>query len=150
MGRNGGKLAKRREKTMGKRYTITQLARAAGVPTTTLRYYERAGILEAEDRSQGNYRLYTDESLGRLKFIRAAQAIGFTLDDVKELLGRADEEPAPCRDVQSLTEGRLADIAERLRDLRHVQRVLKSSLEKCKKTEQAGCCHVIETLRRKP
>jgi MerR family mercuric resistance operon transcriptional regulator len=134
---------------MGKRYTITQFARAAGVPTTTLRYYERAGLLEAEDRSQGNYRLYTDESLRRLKFIRAAQAIGFTLDDVKELLGRVDENPAPCRDVQALIEQRLAEIEEKLKDLHHVQRVLKSSLAKCRETEQAGCCHVIETLRRK-
>ena len=134
---------------MAKQFTITQLARAADVPTTTLRYYERAGLLEPEDRSQGNYRLYTDESLRRLKFIRAAQAIGFTLDDVKQILGRVAEEPPPCRQVQTLIEGRLADIEDRLKDLRHVQRVLKSSLETCKKTEQAGCCHVVETLRRK-
>ncbi len=135
-------------RTMAKQFTISQLARAAEVPTTTLRYYERAGLLEPEDRSQGNYRLYTDESLRRLKFIRAAQAIGFTLEDVKLLLGRGTEEPPPCRQVQTLIQGRLADIEERLKDLRHVQRVLKSSLEKCKKTEQAGCCHVVETLRR--
>ncbi len=134
---------------MGKHLTISQLAKAVAVPTTTVRYYERAGLLKPEDRSAGNYRLYGVESLRRLKFIRAAQAIGFTLDDVRELLGRVEAEPPPCRDVQTLIEGRLADIEERLKDLRHVQRVLKSSLEKCKQTEQAGCCHVIETLRQK-
>lgn len=133
---------------MGQPYTIAQLARAANVPTTTLRYYERAGLLEAEDRSLGNYRLYSDESLRRLKFIRAAQAIGFTLDDVKKLLGNQDGKALSCREVQSLIEERLSNIEERLRDLRHVERVLKSSLAKCKKTEQAGCCHVIETLQR--
>src|SRR5262245_44204664 len=141
-------LARSYDRRMGEHLTISQLAKAVVVPTTTVRYYERAGLLKPEDRSAGNYRLYGDESLRRLKFIRAAQAIGFTLDDVKELLGRVDEEPPPCREVQTLIEGRLADIAERLKDLRHVQRVLKSSLERCRKTEQAGCCHVIETLRR--
>jgi DNA-binding transcriptional MerR regulator len=68
---------------MGRQYTITQLAQAANVPTTTLRYYERAGLVLPEGRSQGNYRLYSDESLRRLRFIRAAQAVGFTLDDVR-------------------------------------------------------------------
>lgn len=134
---------------MGKLYTISHLAKIVGVRTTTLRYYERVGLLEPEDRSAGNYRLYGDESLRRLKFIRAAQATGFTLDDVKELLGGANKESPPCRDVQVLIEQRLAGIEERLKDLRHVRRVLKSSLAKCRRTEQAGCCHVIEALRRK-
>jgi MerR family mercuric resistance operon transcriptional regulator len=132
---------------MGKHLTVGQLAKAAAVPSTTVRYYERAGLLKSEVRSAGNYRLYGDESLRRLKFIRAAQAIGFRLDNVQELLGRVDEQPPPCRDVQSLIEVRLAEIEKRLKDLHHVQRVLKSSLQKCKKTERAGCCHVIETLR---
>ena len=132
---------------MGRQFTISQLARAAGVPTTTLRYYERAGLLGPEDRSAGNYRLYTDESLRRLKFIRAAQSIGFTLDDVKTLLGIHDGEAPACPDVQALIHERLTDIEERLKDLRHVQRVLKSALEKCKEMQQAGYCHVIETLR---
>ena len=57
---------------MSQQYTISRLAKAVGVPTTTLRYYERVGLLEPEDRTEGNYRLYTDESLSRIKFIRAA------------------------------------------------------------------------------
>ena len=69
---------------MGVHYTISQLARAAETPTTTVRYYERIGLFEPADRSQNNYRLYSDESLRKLRFIRAAQAIGFTLDDVLE------------------------------------------------------------------
>jgi MerR family mercuric resistance operon transcriptional regulator len=132
---------------MRRQYTISQLASAVGVPTTTLRYYERAGLLEPEDRSGGNYRLYTDESLRRLKFIRAAQAIGFTLDDVKALLATKDGETPSCPDVQVLIQERLSNIEDRLKDLRHVQRVLKSALQKCIETQQAGCCHVIETLR---
>lgn len=132
---------------MRKQYTISQLAHAAGVPTTTLRYYERIGLIEPEDRSAGNYRLYSEESLRKLKFIRAAQSIGFTLDDVRALLGVQDGSMASCREVQALVAARLGDIESRLRDLRHVQRVLKQSLEKCRENELAGCCHIIETLR---
>jgi DNA-binding transcriptional MerR regulator len=132
---------------MSRRYTISQLAHAAEVPTTTVRYYERVGLVQPEDRSEGNYRLYSDESLQKLKFIRTAQSIGFTLDDVKALLSAPDSSAASCRQVQSLVEERLAEVAQRLKDLRHVQHVLKSALAKCRETERAGCCHVIETLR---
>ncbi|QDT52744.1 Mercuric resistance operon regulatory protein [Caulifigura coniformis] len=132
---------------MSKQYTISQLAQAADIPTTTVRYYERVGLVEPEDRTVGNYRLYSEESLRKLKFIRAAQAIGFTLDDVKALLSTPNNTAASCREVQSRIENRLAEVDQRLKDLRHVQRVLKASLEKCKDTEQADCCHVIETLR---
>lgn len=129
-----------------KRYTISQLAQAADVPTTTLRYYERAGLLHPEDRSRGNYRLYSDESLRRLKFIRAAQAVGFTLDDVKMLLGNNDGKSLACCDVQPLIADRLAEIDGRLKDLRHVQRVLRSALETCRETERTECCPVLNTL----
>ena len=130
--------------------TISELAKAVGVPTTTLRYYERVGLLKPEDRSQGNYRLFGGESLRRLRFIRAAQAIGFRLEAVKTLLGIHDAGMPACRNVQALIGERLTDIEERLKDLRHVQRVLKSSLRKCIESEQRGCCHVIETLRKMP
>lgn len=132
---------------MSKRYTISQLADTADIPTTTVRYYERIGLVEPEDRSAGNYRLYSEESLRKLKFIRAAQAIGFTLDDVKALLSTPRNTGGSCREVQSLIEARLAEVDKRLKDLRHVQRVLRASLEKCRDTERADCCHVIETLR---
>ena len=133
---------------MSQQYTISQLAKSAGIPTTTtMRYCERIGLVTPEDRSHGNYRLYGEESLRKVKFIRAAQSIGFTLDDVKALLAAPDSTAASCREVQTLIEERMAEVGQRLKDLRHVQRVLKSSLEKCKETERADCCHVIETLR---
>ena len=90
-------------------YTISQLAKAAETPTSTLRYYERIGLLRPEDRSPANYRLYDDESLRRLRFIRAAQTIGFTLDHVSTLLGNRDGKTPTCSEVQALIEERLAD-----------------------------------------
>ncbi|HUY90102.1 MAG TPA: heavy metal-responsive transcriptional regulator [Pirellulales bacterium] len=132
---------------MSGRYTISQLARAAAVPVTTVRYYERVGLVRPEDRSLGNYRLYGDESLRTLKFIRSAQSIGFTLDDVKALLSAPQSGAASCRQVQSLIEERLADVDRRLKDLRHVRTVLKTALGKCRKSEAQGRCVVIESLR---
>ncbi len=133
---------------MNGQYTISQLAKAAGVPTTTMRYYERIGLVEPEDRSHGNYRLYSDESLQKVNFIRAAQATGFTLDDVKSLLSDDAGGRSKCGNVQGLIEDRLVDIEARLKDLRHVRKVLKSSLKKCQTQKKTDCCQVVESLRR--
>jgi MerR family mercuric resistance operon transcriptional regulator len=131
---------------MSGHHTIGQLARAVGIPTSTVRYYERVGLLRPDSRSTGNYRLYGDESVERLKFIRAAQATGFTLEDVTVLLDFREDDSGCCQEVQKLIELRLFDVKKRMDDLRHVQSVLKSSLEKCRKTEQQGHCQVIDRL----
>lgn len=133
--------------TMDGQYTISQLAKAAEIPTTTLRYYERIGLVEPEDRSHGNYRLYGDESLRKLRFIRAAQATGFTLDDVKALLSDDSGGTPTCGSVQGLIEERLADIKTRLQDLQHVQKVLNSALRKCRTQKKTDCCQVVQGLR---
>ncbi len=127
-------------------FTISQLASAAGIPTTTLRYYERVGLIEPDDRSAGNYRLYTDDSLRKVKFIRAAQGIGFTLDDIKQLLAAEGGSVPRCCDVQSLLNDRLADVEQRLRDLQDVKRVLQSALRKCQRGRPNDPCRVIESL----
>lgn len=131
---------------MARQFTISQVAKSAKLPTTTVRYYERVGLVEPDDRSAGNYRLYSEESLRKLKFIRAAQAVGFTLDDIKALLDRPDDQNSACEDVQRLIEKRLSDIKQKLKDLRHVQRVLQSSLNQCREFQSAECCHVLKTL----
>jgi DNA-binding transcriptional MerR regulator len=122
--------------------TIGQLAQAGGVPSSTVRYYERIGLIEPESRSMGNYRLYGAAAIEQLRFIRSAQAIGFGLDDISTLLGGA-----ACKDVQSLIDRRLADIAERLRDLRHVQRVLTSCLAACRGARNKECPVVVKLRR---
>lgn len=132
---------------VARKHTISQLAKLVKVPVSTVRYYERVNLLEPVGRSAGNYRLYGDESLHRLKFIRAAQAIGFRLEDIRNLLLESEMDHPCCRDVQDLIEERLKDINEQLKNLRHVNKVLKSTLKKCEKTESKGCCHLIETLR---
>lgn len=134
---------------MSKQPTISELAKAADIPISTLRYYERIGLVEPENRSCGNYRLYGDQSLKKLKFIRAAQAIGFTLEDVKSLLADGEAKVPTCGNVQGLIEARLTDVEERLKDLRHVRKVLKSALKQCHQQKKSDCCQVVADLRNK-
>ncbi|SRR5579883_1020632 len=135
---------------MESRYTIGRLAHAAGVPTSTVRYYERVGLLRPSGRSEGNYRLYGREDLDRLRFIRAAQAIGFTIENILEIVSHDHDEPHLCEDVQKVIENRLTDVEKRMSDLRHVERVLRSALATCRKTAGPGHCEVIDRLSHAP
>jgi MerR family mercuric resistance operon transcriptional regulator len=131
---------------MGTTYTIGRLAQAAGVPTSTVRYYERARLLPPDRRTDGTYRVYGPAALERLRFIRAAQAIGLTLEDIATLLDFRDGRTAPCREVRTLIEARLSELETRLEQLEHVRGVLRSSLRMCRRGEPSGRCEVIDRL----
>lgn len=131
---------------MAKSYTIGELARLAGVPTSTLRYYERAGLVRPSGRSEGNYRLYGETDLERLRFIRAAQATGFALDDMTALLDHRHATASSCHEVQELIRHRLEEVERRMADLRHVEEVLRKALATCHETEKPGHCEVIDLL----
>jgi DNA-binding transcriptional MerR regulator len=131
---------------MRKGYTIGELARAAGVRSSTVRFYERRGLLTPEGRSEGNYRLYGEESLRRLRFIRSAQAAGFTLADIKLLLRFQDGDVAPCGQVQELIAVRLEQVAAQLGQLQQVDGMLRGWLAVCRKSERSGRCGVLEEL----
>ncbi len=126
--------------------TIGALSRRTGIPASTLRYYEREGLLEPSGRTEANYRLYSPEGLERLRFIRAAQQVGFTLIDIRTLLAHRDRVITPCREVSPLIEERLAHVEERLAEFRHVRRVLRSFLKECHEAKQDAACHVLAKL----
>jgi MerR family mercuric resistance operon transcriptional regulator len=128
-------------------YTIGQLAKAAGVPTSTVRFYERTGLLHPDGRSGGNYRQYTQQALERLRFIRSAQATGFSLDDVRDLLKLTDSDKLPCDDIAALTRKRLEEVRTRLKELRRVERVLTESLENCCRGTSPDLCDRIIGLK---
>ena len=127
-------------------HTIGQLARAAGVPVSTVRYYERAGLLRPDARTGGNYRAYGPSSLARLRFIRTAQSTGFSLKDVQELLGLATDEGPPCDEIESVTRKRLVEVRQRIRELRRVEAVLRKSLDACCKGASLDLCNEIIRL----
>ncbi len=131
---------------MNQRYTIGELAKRVGIPTSTVRYYERRGLLMPGDRSGSNYRLYGQDALDRLQFMRAAQAAGFTLSDISVLLEFKEGITPPCNEIQDLISERLSYVAEQLTHLEHVQTVLESWLKVCREAERTGRCGVIEGL----
>jgi MerR family mercuric resistance operon transcriptional regulator len=124
---------------------IGRTARAAGVATSTLRYYEREGLIQPAERTPNGYRLYDSAAVERLEFIRAAQAVGFTLDDIRALLELDGE--SPCQQVQALIQRRLAEINKKLKNLRQVRATLAGALERCRKSRKR--CAVVADLKRK-
>lgn len=129
--------------------TIGQLADEAGVPTSTLRYYERAHLLEPSGRTEGNYRVYGPGAFQRVRFIRVAQAAGFSLEDITTLLKVRDGVTAPCEDVEYLIEHRLSEVRKRLKDLREIDRHLKGFLVMCRDSDEKDHCKVLDELTEK-
>lgn len=129
-------------------YSIGQLAKAAGVPTTTLRYYERSGLLTPDFRTGGNYRGYSADALERLRFIRSAQATGFSLDDVEGLLKLTYSPDPPCDEVLAVMRRRLAELRQKIKELRQVERALAKSLDGCCKGPGPDLCDDICRLKK--
>lgn len=128
--------------------TIGELARDTGVPASTVRFYERRGLLSPSARSDGNYRLFAPEQVDRVRFVRAAQQAGFTLRDIAALLALRDGDAAPCPRVRGLIDARLQRVAAELEHLRHVEGVLRRWLGACRRAERSGRCVVLEGLER--
>lgn len=126
--------------------TIGQLASQADVPTSTVRYYERRGLLKCEGRTRANYRQYGKATLERLRFIRSAQAAGFTLVDIRSLLRFRDGDDTPCRQVQELIAARLDRVRRELAHLREVEQLLGQWSRVCSAAERTGRCGVMDRL----
>ncbi len=121
--------------------TIGKIAEQVGVATSTLRFYEREGLIRPTERSKAGYRLYAANAVEQLRFIRAGQAIGFALDDIRTLLV-LDEETS-CKQVQKLIEQRLEDIDAKLANLKRVRSTLSAALGRCRKSKR-GCAVVAD------
>src|SRR6266498_1490839 len=91
-------------------FTVSELARAANVGVSTLRFYERARLLPKPARSAANYRLYSEDAVGRIRFIRRAQELGFTLDEIKDILNLRVSGERSCAEVRELAEAKIAEI----------------------------------------
>ena len=129
------------------RLAIGPLSKRTGCNIETIRYYERVGLLPAPARSPGRYRLYGDQHLKRLTFIRRARALGFSVQEVRTLLKLADERRRPCAEVRGVAAAHLEDVRAKIADLRAMERVLRETVARC--MEGAGShCPLIETLYR--
>ncbi len=124
-------------------WTIGQLARAAGVHVETIRYYQRMGLLPMPPRPPGGVRRYPTELVHRIRFIKRAQALGFTLKDIAELLALGE---GRCEDVRQRAEARLQGIEARIRDLESMREALEGFIRRCQAGEPSAPCPLIERL----
>ncbi len=135
--------------SFSKTLRIGELARASGVSTKTIRFYEAQGVLPPARRGDNGYRLYQADDIDRLRFIRGARSLDFSLDDLKEILALRDRGEAPCRYVVQLLAQKAAEIEERIRQLEHLQTELRQLLAQAADLpdddiEMKECiCHLI-------
>ena len=124
--------------------TVSQLARAAAVNVETVRYYQRIGLLPLPRRNFGSIRRYLADDLKRVRFVKRAQKLGFSLDEVALLLGLSDGRH--CAETKALAETRLAVVEEKIADLEAIRQALKGLVAKCSKGSRGCGCPVIDAL----
>ena len=125
--------------------TIGVLSRRTGCKVETIRYYERIGLLPAPARSAGGHRLFGEDHLKRLTFIRRGRELGFSLDDIRGLLGLVDGGAYTCAEVKAVTLEHLGEVRRKLADLRRLERVLKGMAAECDGGSLPDC-PVIDAL----
>lgn len=126
--------------------TIGEVANAAGVNVQTVRYYERRGLVAAERRTDAGYRQFGGDAVARLRFIRHAQALGFSLKEIKELLALRVRNHSACGRVEARTREKIADVERRLRDLRRMKRTLEQLAATCASRRTTNECPILKTL----
>lgn len=124
--------------------TIGQLAETAEVNVETIRYYQRIGLLPLPDRDYGRIRRYSKTDLKRVRFIKRAQALGFSLEEVALLLELSDGEH--CKETRLLAEKKLAMVNKKIDDLAAMQKSLKGLITQCAKGSRRCGCPIIDTL----
>ena len=123
---------------------IGQLAQRAAVNLQTIRYYEREGLLPEPPRLSSGYRLYTDSMVRRVRFIKRAQEIGFSLAEIRELLSlRADGQR---NEVRAIAQAKIADIDDKMRTLKAMKTVLNRLTERCSGCGPATECPILESI----
>src|SRR5438045_4201239 len=130
---------------MNEELTIGRLAKAAGVNVETIRYYQRRGLVDEPYKPLGGYRRYAPSAVSRVRFIKRAQQLGFTLEEVTNLLRLEDGQS--CRETRLLAEHKLTMIEERIADLTRMRRMLKGLIAACAERQKPRQGHRITTVR---
>ena len=131
-----------------KSLTIGRLAREAGVNLETVRYYERRGLLPRPPRSASGYRLFPAEAARRLRFIRHAQELGFSLGEIRELLSLRVSPTAKRTDVRRRADAKIADIDAKIRSLESMKKTLRKLTNACEGCAPVAECPILESLDR--
>jgi len=128
---------------MNKSLTIGLLAQKAYVNIETVRYYQRIGLLTEPEKPAEGYRIYPSTSINRIRFIKRAQQLGFSLQEISELLQLGDGE---CNDVRSRAEQKRQQIERQINDLENLRKTLDTLISECHSETNHASCPIIETL----
>ena len=131
-----------------KPFLIGKLAKLAGVKPDTVRFYERSGLLPKPSRAASGYRVYNDDALRRVRFIRKAQSLGFSLDEIRRIMNLRGRGKETCRCVIAMAEATLSEAETKLKELRNFRDRLATNLERWKRQRRgpiaAEFCALIE------
>lgn len=129
---------------------IGQIAKASGVRIDTLRYYEKEGLIRPSFRTDAGYREYDQSAVQQMQFILKAKALGFSLQEIRELLSlRIDRDHHPCSEVKELAEAKLASIEKKIAELQRMHQALKRISDQCcGGAEPATHCSILDSLER--
>ncbi|RMF39388.1 MAG: MerR family transcriptional regulator [Alphaproteobacteria bacterium] len=123
----------------------SDLARLTGCNLETIRYYERIGVMPEPPRTAANYRAYDETHVARLRFVMRARDLGFSLDEVRDLLALVDGGAQSCAEVRAMASAHLEAVRERIADLRRIETVLAETVSRCS-GEDVPECAVIDAL----
>jgi MerR family mercuric resistance operon transcriptional regulator len=129
-----------------KALTIGQVARSAGVGIETVRFYEREGLLQKPARKESGYRQYENGVVDRLRFIRRAKELGFSLKEIKELLALRVDPATTCAEVRKRAESKIADVEKKIEDLQRIKQALKKLTAACRGIGPISECPILEAL----
>lgn len=121
------------------------LAKRSGINSETIRYYEKIALLPKPDRSAGGHRVYREEDLQRLTFIRRCREMGFSLEEIRGLLSLVDGEQVSCKRVKNIADEHLMDVRAKISDLKKIERTLSKLSASCSGKEVPQC-PIIEAL----
>jgi DNA-binding transcriptional MerR regulator len=126
---------------------IGEVSKRTGVGIEALRFYERSGLLDRPARTKGGYRLYSSDVIEQLDFIKQAQVLGFSLDEIKRVIEDARAGRNPCDEVRTIVRQRLEGLDERMREMRRYRRELATTLEEWDRVGRAPgrICGLIES-----
>ena len=126
--------------------TIGHLAREAGVNLETVRYYERQGLLAKPPRSASGYRLFPSDAARRLRFIRRAQELGFSLKEIRELLSLRVSRRTTSADIRTRAEAKIVDIEAKIKSLESMKKTLRKLTRVCDGCSPVAQCPILESL----
>jgi MerR family mercuric resistance operon transcriptional regulator len=126
--------------------TIGKVAKAADVGVETIRFYEREGLIAAPPRRRSGYREYPEDTVRRVRFIRHAKELGFTLREIAELLSMRVDERTSCAEVRALARTKIADVDERIAALQRMRDALDRLARRCRGVGPATECPILDAL----